>query len=212
MTAYTSFLPQVMPYVRDCPQPIIEDAIRNAAIEFCEKTYIWKDDLAAISIVGGTSEYAISVPTGAALVSVEACWYSDRLLIPKGADELARIFRLCDWRSAEGDPVYYTHTTPNSIVVVPTPQNDVADSLKIRAVLCPTRASTTVEDFIYDDYLDTIAAGARARLYAIPGQPFSDMSLALLSRREFLAGVGEAKIKANKGMTRASLRVEFQPM
>lgn len=212
MTNYTSFLPQVMPYVKDCPQPIIEDAIRNAAIEFCEKTHIWKEDLDAISIVGGTSEYTVVVPTGATLMSIDSCWYSDRLLIPKGSDELARIFRLCDWHSAEGDAVYYTRDTLDKIILVPTPQNDLTDGLKIRGVLAPTRTSTSVEDFIFEDHLDAIAAGARARLYAIPGQPFSDVTLALLHRREFLAGVGEAKIKANKGMTRASLRVEFQPL
>lgn len=212
MTAYTAFLPQVMPYVKDCPQVIVEDAIRNAAIEFCEESYIWKQDLSAISTVSGTNEYTITLPTGTSLVNIDSCWFSNRFLIPKASDELARLFRLSDWRTAEGDPVYYLRDTPDKIIVVPTPQTASSDAIKIRGVLAPSRTSTTVEDFIYNEYLEVIAAGARARLYAIPGQPFSDMTLAMLNRRDFAAGISKAKIQANKGMNRASMRVEFQPM
>ena len=55
MTAvsYEVFLPEVMPYVHDVPEIVAVQAIRNACIEFCEKTHYLQEKLYAISGIKG---------------------------------------------------------------------------------------------------------------------------------------------------------------
>lgn len=209
-TAFSEFLPEVMLYVPDCPQIVIINAIRNAAIEFCERSHIWQEDLSGIDVVADQGTYTVTLPVGSTLVGISTVWFDGRLLIPCGADQLTRLYRLTDWRDLKGAPAYYTRLLSSEIRLVPAPPNSEVGVLGIRAVLAPTRAAAGIETEIYDDYLEAIAAGARARLHGMVGQPFYDPNLAMMCRRDFLNGVGEAKIKANRGLTRAAGVVEFQ--
>ena len=43
--SYEVFLPEVMPFVRDVPEIVAVQAIRNAVIEFCEETHYMQENL-----------------------------------------------------------------------------------------------------------------------------------------------------------------------
>lgn len=209
-TLFTAFLPEVAPFVADCPQVILVNAIRNAAIEFCERTLIWQTNIGAMDLAAGTGEYTIAVPADTQLVGILNAWYNNTLLIPKDQDGLARIFRLEDWRSATGGPRYFIRTSSSVMQVVPTPTVSETDVVGIRAALAPTRTATGVDSEIYEDYLIAIATGAKAYLYGMHGQTFYDPTLAMQLRQEFMVAIGAARIKVNKGQTRAAPRIEFQ--
>lgn len=209
-TLFTAFLPEVAPFVADCPQVILVNAIRNAAIEFCERTLIWQSNIGAMDLVAGTGEYTISVPTDTTLVEIMSAWYNNRLLIPKDQDGLTRIFRLDDWRSVEGAPRYFTRTSSSIMQLVPRPTENETDVVGVRAALAPTRIATGVDSEVYEDYLMVIAVGARAYLHGMHGQTFYDPGMAMELRRQFMAGIGHARIKVNKGQTRSAPRIEFQ--
>lgn len=209
-TLFTAFLPEVMPFVADCPRVIVENAIRHTTIEFCERTLIWQANIAAMDLAAGTGEYTIAVPTDTTLVEIMGAWYNNVLLIPKDQDGLTRIFRLDDWRTVSGAPRYFTRTSSAVMQLVPTPATAETDVVGIRAALAPTRTATGVDSEIYDDFLMVIAAGARAYLHGMHGQTFYDPAMALQLRREFMVGVANAKIKVNKGQTRSAPRIEFQ--
>lgn len=210
MTDFTAFLPEVLPFVHDCPQIAAINALRAAAIEFCEKTLYWQADLDTIDSDAGDNNYQIVVPTGTVLLGVITGWYDGHQLIPTGADALDRLFRGQDWRSLPGLPRYMTQLTDTTLMLVPTPSNDDNDALALRVALAPSRTATGIDDTIYQRYLEVIAKGARARLYATPGAPYYDMQMSMAYQKEFVTGIGEARIKVNKGMTRASTRIEFR--
>ena len=50
-TLLTAFNPFVLPHVRSCPNPVAQHHIRQAAIEFCRRTLIWRKTLAPVSSV-----------------------------------------------------------------------------------------------------------------------------------------------------------------
>lgn len=211
MTPYTAFLPDVLPFVHDCPEISAIAAIRSAAIEFCEKSHYWQADVDAMDTDEGESLYMVAVPDGSTMISLVDGWYNNARLAIKSADELARLFRGSDWRSVIGDPMYVTKMTGSMIRLCPIPTKTEFESVGLRAVLAPTRDSTGVDDDIYERFLEVVAKGARSRLYATPGQPYYDMNLSMSYRKEFITGIGEAKILANKGLTRASGSIAMRP-
>lgn len=208
-TEFAAFLPEVLPYVHDCPQVVAVNAIRNAAIEFCEKSHYWQVNIEPMNMVAGENTYEVPVPDDTVLIDVKGGWYNGRLVIPKSPEELSRLYRNADWRTVIGGPTYITRITGSEVIVVPNPDRTEEKALALRAIIAPSRAATTITTDVYEQFLEAIAMGAKARLYETPGQPYYDIQLAAMCKRLFMVAIGEAKIKANKGYSRASVAIEF---
>ena len=207
--SYEAFLPEVMQYCPDVPEIIALNAIKQSCIEFCEKTRYWQIDQDPMTSISGVSKYEIDVPSGTKFVDVIEAWYDRKLLIPKSAEELSKIFRFTDWRSMTGSPAYITRMIPTEIEVIPAPQTQMVDAITMRIAIAPTRASTTVDDDLYESYFEYISYGARARLYGTPKQPYFDKASAMEYERRFRAAITEVRTRVNKGLSRASGTVEY---
>ena len=115
-------LPRVMERAPQCPEPTAIRHIRDAAIEFCRRTRVWRDsdtfDVASpcepLVFNESTQIYEIStaryfgpdevpgIDPGQRLDPVMLAWLDEQ--IP-------------DWQVAEGDPCYITQGSPNSIII-----------------------------------------------------------------------------------------------
>jgi hypothetical protein len=206
---YDNFLPEVLPYVPDCPEFVAINAIRNACIEFCEKTHYVQVDLDPITGVANVPNYQIDTPTDTAFCDVIQAWYNNVLLIPKNVDELTRMYRSVDWRTLSGNPGFITRVIQPELLLVPFPILTAPNALTIRAALAPTRASTTVQSRVWEHYVETIALGARARLYNTPGQPYYNPKAAAEMRMMFRVAMMDARRKTEKSITRADTRIQF---
>lgn len=206
---YNAFLSEVTQYVPDVPEVVAESAIRSACIEFCERTRFWQQDADAIMMVAGLSSYEMDVGSGMKFVDIVSAWCNDTMLVPKTSEELARLYRNTDWRNVKGNPAFVTRMLSSELIVVPQPATTGA-SLRIRAAYAPTRASTGVDSTVYEEYLEIIAFGARARLYNTPKQPYFDKASAIEFEKKFRVGITEARVRVNRSMTRASGQIEFQ--
>lgn len=207
---YDQFLPQVTQYVPDVGEFVAVDAIKNACIEFCERTYFWQYSVPAITPAIGQNSYVMQTPADTKVVGILQAYYNDFLLIPKSPDELARIYRMTDWMTLPGYPQYYTRVKKPEIVLVPSPSVVDGDTVSIRVALAPTRDSQEIDSEIYEQWAEVIGWGARARLYSQPKQPYYDKNASMEAQKMFRTGITEAKIQVNKGMTRNSTIVEFQ--
>lgn len=208
--SFDDFLPEVMQFLPDVPEHIAKNAIRNAAIEFCEKTRYWQIDIDPISVVAKKNNYVIETPSGTKYVGMVNAYFDTNLMIPKGPDELARIYRMGDWQQVEGTPQYVTQIIKPEVILVPTPYADKADCFHVRVSIAPTRDSDEITQDIYENYLMVIANGAKAILYNTPGQPYFDRTAAKECMMYFRAGIANTKIAIDKGLTRSSTRAEFQ--
>lgn len=206
---FDQFLPEVLPYVPDVPEFVAINAIRNAAIEFCEKTYYLQVDADPITAVANVGNYEIDTPPDTAFIDVVQGWYNNVLLIPKGIDELSRIYRSLDWRQLYGNPAYITRVIQPEIMLVPIPVTTIMNSLTLRIAIAPTRAATTVPSRLYEHYTEVIGIGARARLYGTPGQPYYNAGAAEVSRKRFYYEIANARRKVQNGLGRATNRIEF---
>ena len=176
---YEQFLPEVMQFVPDVADIIAVNSIRNSCIEFCERTRYLQMDIPYIQLVNGKASYPISTPDGTKFVLPEVTYYNDVLLIPKSSDELASIYRMADWRKTQGNPAYITRLIMPEIIVVPYPVTVTSsDYLRCRISIAPTRDSTEIDSEIYEQFLEIISFGARARLYGTPKQAYYDRAAA----------------------------------
>jgi len=202
------FLPDVLPYVRDCPELVAKAAVRNAIIEFCKESYWWTQAQTPLSVIAGLAEYDLDPPTECDAVSVNDVRVSGRILQGKSADELDAMFGQ-DWRSNTGQPRYYTRTDAATLLLVPVPGLSVAQGLTVNLVLQPSRDAQYVDESFYKVWGEQIAYGARARLHEIPGQSYYDEGAATKYKTMFRSAIAAARAERNRGMTRGPISIRL---
>jgi hypothetical protein len=208
--AYEKFLVEVVPYVRDVPEIVAIQAIRNACIEFCEETLYLQVDLDPMPVIQGVGSYDLDPDGTYKVVDVIEAWNADQFLIPKSIEELTKIYRVTNWTTLVGNPYYYYRPTPDELRLVPIPEKTIANNLRIKVALAPKRTSTEVREDIYERFLEFIAFGARARLLDTPNQPYYDPKAAQLYLKRFNDVCADVRRRVNRGNVRASNRVETQ--
>lgn len=203
---YKVFLQEVLPYVPDCPELVAISAIRDACIEFCEKSHFLRAKLECDDIEAGEAEYPLPRCEGYDIIMVLAAWYKGRTLHVTTIDQLNARYGT-DWRGYRGAPVYFVQDRPDTIIFSPTPDKSEEKAWFVEVALKPTRDSTGVDMRVYERFADVIGYGARAKIHEIPNQPYSDPQAAIRFRTWFDSGCTNARIMTNKGVGRAGHRV-----
>lgn len=201
MTDLTDFLSKVLPYAPGCPEPVALEHIRNAAIEFCEETRLWRFD---DSFDTGDDPNIVCVPQGATIHEIERCDFNGRKLEPRGLDWLDE--HMPDWRSdermTEGAPLYFTQVCPDTIRVAPHAQGRVKVWLRLK----PSEDADQLPDFLAAQHKSVIGWGALANILLLPGQPFSSLDAAALFRVRFDRALGRTSKRQVTGQQRAPIR------
>ena len=204
---FEEFLPEVAPYVRDCPDNAMLNAIRNATIEFCrDSTWLRDTPSVGITIVAGTSEYELDVPSYYEVATITEANIGNLSLAPSNAETLGQIYGPA-WRTLQGQSAHYVIEQPKNIRLALVPNQAQTDTLTYTVALMPKRSASRVDKQLYERWAEVIAHGARARLYDTPAQPYYDVESAKRFRKWFEDGIGEAKIEANRGRSRSVLYV-----
>ncbi len=199
-TAWSAFYKDCLPDLPGVPQPLLDHALRNAAIDFCTRSKAHRVDLAAIDAVANTGVYALSsvLPAGAGLVEIVAARFDGEPLAPKAPEFLER--RYDDWQTEVGTPIYYTQQSSDSILVVPAPSADASGAIKIKAAVCPTATATGLDDWLFAKFRMNIAAGAKAILMLDAEKSWGNVPRAAFYGAQYEAAVEDATVKANAGL------------
>lgn len=207
-TAFTAWYDEVLPEINGAPpQALVLNAIRNAAIEFCEKSLIWNHEHDPVTIAANVNLYDYAKPASTVVVRPLQAWISKLTpVVYKTPGQLADLFG--DWREAAGGPSFITQVRPAQFYLVPKPTLTIINGLTLRIAVKPSRAATDIETFIYEDWLDGITAGAKARLFAMNKKPWANAQLAADNLDRFTAKVREAQDRALRGYGPARHRVK----
>lgn len=203
-TNFTQWYDDTLPSVPGCPQPMALDAIRKAAIEFCERSWGWIYNPTAINVVNGQISYAFTPPAGAVVSRVLHVWYDDEPIYPRSPDQLDGMFP--NWRTSSGTPDYYTQEDERNLLLVPVPNADLTGGLKMRVSLKPTHNAADIESRMYEEYREAIASGALSRLMMLPKKPYTDLPTAAVHKAIFDDTIATVRHKVQKGYARAPLR------
>ncbi len=205
---YDMFLPEVLPFVENCPEMAALHAIRNAVIDFCRQSLYLNQDLDPFGVTRGANTYELDVPTGYKLSHVIALYYNGARIDPKTQFELMNMYTR-DWQSIPGKPRYFTQFGEDAVTFCLNPDATEALCITGRVAYEPLRASNKVDEVIYERYAELIGWGAIARLCNNAEQPYTDQNRALQMARLFKAECAAIRKKVLDGYNMAPQRVRF---
>jgi len=208
-TSYESLLPEIIPMVPGCTDTLIENSIRSAVIEFCEKTEVYQQELDPVTTVKNIYEYDLEPPAQTSVCKL--------LWVTHLGNEIEAITtalleqREPKWRESShfGTPKYFVKQSQSTVWLVPVPTTTEVSGTIIRAVLKPTPSSTSCDDGVMSDFRDTIVNGALFRLLRLPSKDWTDYAGAQVYGTLFNEGLAYAERKARQGDVRVSRKVTY---
>lgn len=212
-TRLGAFLPLVLPHLTAAPRPLVELSLRQAAIEFCERTKAWRH----IITTAVTAQTATPVaPNYCAIHQIESATLDGQHLTPVSYTEI-----LSDDLTGEqdqGPPQYITQSTPNEVQIYPF----APGTLRLSVILKPRAgqlfgtdaadplhdAYNVVPEFMLTQHGETIAYGALARMFIVPNEAWTDGNRANFYRAEFEKRTIESQDVSIRGQHRAPIRTK----
>lgn len=204
---YEALLPEILPMVPGCPDTLIENNIRSAVIELCERANVYQVELDPVTTVANIFEYDLEAPRGTSVRKILWVAHQGKDLEPLSTSLLEQ--RLPKWREETGTPEYFVQKSSEAFILAPVPGVTTAGSTIVRAVLRPTYTSTACDNDVMNDYRDTIVNGALFRLLRVPNKDWSDLQSAGVYGQLFNQGVDDAERRARNADTGIARKVKF---
>ncbi len=169
---WKSFFPYILPHIDGCPSLLLEQALRSSAIEFCEKSLIWRQPALGVTVYEDEPCYSFGAPEGARVIQATEVYINDMKLMQTSLHDLT-VYEP-EWRFRKSTvPTQYFMNDAQSIQLVGVPTEDIPESLDIYVALKPSRDSKICPEFLLEDWGEVIAAGAMVRLLQMPNKPWS---------------------------------------
>lgn len=202
MISLDVFLPKIHQSAPGIADPTAYEWIREAAIEFCERTRTWRDydDYP----VYRRDAAPIKTPAGSVIHEIEEVRFNGEWLEPASASDLDKWHS--GWRMgrATGRPGYFTQLEPDTIAIAPI----AAGRVHAWLILKPSPDAMELPDFIGSQHRQVIADGALARILALPNQPYSNLQLAAVHDTSFQSALSRLSNRGSAGQQRAHVRTK----
>lgn len=211
------FLPLVMPYLDGAPYITVEQALRLAAIDWCERTRAWR---AILSVDLTEQGQAVVAPDYAAIHEIETAHWQG----PNGEEIELRPTQYSEVEPAQidgtaepGTPRYITQVAPGTISVIPFS----AGTLRLTLFLKPRggpefgddgagtplhEKQNVLPEHVFIQDAEAIASGALHRVLTIPGKPWTNDRLAAFHFQQFEARADTKFRSQMTGQQRARVR------
>jgi hypothetical protein len=106
---------------------------------------------------------------------------------------------------------FYTDRTDSLLTLRLTPTPDKAYAAVVNVALRPKITATTLDDDLYNIWIDPLVAMTISKLALIPGQPFTNPGLARYMEEAAARQTVSSRIEGNYGLLRGSMRVRTRP-
>lgn len=211
-TPYSALTPRVAIHVKQCPNVVIERALADTGVEFCESSLAWRVFPTNISTISGDYTYSVSgLPTDSELSHIIYAHNGNNPLEILTVEQIA--YQYPGWPDTTADalsePRVLTLVSPLTISTVPVP--DGVYTISLFVAIKPTRTAIGVEDTIVNEWLDAFVFGAVHKLLMQAGMPWADDKTAIYYGKMWRHYTLLARAKANKSLTRANLNVTMVP-
>ena len=193
------FTPYVLEKVAGVPDVVIERAVMDTVILFCEESRVWdgRDEFDADE---GESDYVVSIPQNTKISFLNSVHYDGEILAV--ADSLPVEVK-------EGHPREYIYDD-GLLMFDRAPGADDLAKIVVKFSLKPLRDSFEFDDVIFEDWKDPIVSGAVSRLLMQKRQPWGDPRLASVFKGEYDVGASKAKIRGINKRSGSSHGVRHQ--
>jgi hypothetical protein len=202
MASLDDFLAIVRGRLPGCPDFILKEAVRDAAIEFCKRTRLLVE---RITVAVEADEAAVTLSPATDLHwEVLDLRRDNTRLTPWNRREAT----VQDQSLETGTPQYYYQEGDLTLVLSPIPDAD--ETLTALVTLRPDDAATTLPDVLWTDYREPVAAGARAWVRRNHGD-WVNPELEAEDRAIFERAIHNQNIRRARGGADTALRVRAHP-
>jgi hypothetical protein len=195
MASFSSLVKEILPYVPMCPDSLVEQHLRAATIEFCERSKAYILDMDPFNTISGVYEYDFDIPVGTEVHQVLLMTHDGNDMDPISPRSLELNYP--DWRDKTGQPHVYLQKTPTTFWIVPVPSG--SKQVIASVALKPTRTSNNIDTTISNQYRDAIIYGALYRLLRIPNKEWTDIGASQEYSFQFSIEAKQAELKARGG-------------
>lgn len=211
---FASLIPKITPFAPGCPEPVLIQQIRDAAIEVCENTLAWRYEQDAFPLTQGVYTYEYEVPDNTEVVAIFQTALNDNVIPTVTLETLLSHYP--SWPSLSTDkrsqPQLVSQFDPDHFVVAPVPDlPDTPYSLKMFLALRPTPDATGMEEVFFDELEHVITHSSLVRILSMPEKSWTDTDLADYHARQVVFKTASRRSRANLGNGRASLTVRAVP-
>lgn len=190
---YSLILPEVNLSTTACPEFERINRIRDAAQDFCRRSFMWRSDkIALFTSVALQDVYDVTslVPAEAQLVALHAAWAHAQEIgveMPGERDNFVPGLPECRWVVGVDGPA--------ALHVAPVPDGS---GTAVTGVLsfAPSDDSSGLPDFIFNRWRKEIGSGAIAILCAQEGKAWSNPAISAFHEKRFEAAIMLAGTRA----------------
>lgn len=204
MKTWDEFYPFILVEVMECPNPVVDFALVQAAREFCRRTSVWVEWMEFVAD-GTTQRFDFDLPSKTELVAARRATV-DGVDVPV----LGNRSLPADWTQADttSDVDALIHISLTEFMLYPLPAADA--QVMVQLALQPTLAGTGVSDDVFSRYAEAISKGALYRLMSSSNKPYTNLAAASQAFTDFERLTHSAANEAWRQAAPADRRVKKQ--
>lgn len=184
MRVLGDFRRKVRQLIKTCPTAIIDEAIRDAAIEFADYTYCWHEELPRIRAREGVEDYEFTAPCQGRISKILYLSHSGTQVLPTTEATLDTFED--GWRDAEAQvATWYYLPDREHIRLALKPSATESRAIRVWAAFKPIQDATQLADVFYEDHFESISHGALMRLYGNESEVWGSAGAADIRRVMF---------------------------
>ena len=200
MATWSSFYPYTAIYTAGLPNPVIDEHIRMACIDFCTRAMVDRQTLTSVPTVAAQKLYSFPITAEQNLVQLVSATLAGVDLPLTSPEELG-----ADGQTPHGEPaIFATNRKQFWLTQLPT---QAGVPVVCSVTLTPSLTATGVTDAIFDIHAQAISQGALASLLLLPGDT-ANPGLSDRMSGKFEQAITDAAFSPNRAFNRAVLRVK----
>lgn len=210
MSALSEYHDLLLPELPGCTTTMVNLHLRETARDFCRRTSVWRETLAAIDLVASQATYNMVVPTNSEVVRVTSITVNDELLwVDKEAPDSSATNsdQLPKYRRDEPPFTLSADMATLTLATDEIPTAAVTGGLVVIAALKPTAFTAVLPDFLLVQYSEAIRHGTLSRLMRMGKKPWGDRPLAADYESRWNSALNFAAYQGQVGNNKKPLRV-----
>ena len=204
MKKWDQFFPDLLIDLPGCPNPTIEHALLRAAQQFFSGAHVWKIWLDNTATSLNVTQYDIALEPNSELVRLERATLDGRPIGIKVPESLP-----ADWQTNTAGIADCIFTSDRKTLFL-LPAKAAGLILRVEATLKPANSATGIEDDLFDQYADTIAMGAKARLMQQLGKPYTNMTDGATYEQRFMTAIKTIEFQRFRAFSSTSPRARVK--
>lgn len=174
-------------------QPMAEDYIRKAVIDFCTRTQVLRRET-EVELIACADEYILDIDDCERVVSIQdVCGYEVLRKAP------------CTQPNCHGRFIWFV--SPNNIKISPTPIES-GQKVKVVVAVAPKQDCCEVDSLIYENYRETIIDKALSLLYRVKQDRWFDLQLSMAHEKDYMRGITQASADRLIGVRRGRIEMK----